>query len=159
MKEPKGFQFRLSQQERQELHGLLRGGLQPVRTVLRAVALRQLAEGQAIRKVAANVGLTPKRVWLTCQRYQQGGLERALYERARPGKAALLDARQRQRLIALVCSPPPQGRARWTVRLLAEEAVKRQRGPRGGRETGRVLLGSPHLKPWRGKKCGRRATG
>src|SRR2546425_2557094 len=151
MKEPKGFQFRLSKQERQELHGLLRGGLQPVRTVLRALALRQLAEGQAIRKVAANVGLTPKTVWLTRQRYQQGGLERALYERARPGKAALLDARQRQRLIALVCSPPPQGRARWTVRLLAEEAVKRKLVPRVGRETVRVLLESHDLKPWREK--------
>jgi hypothetical protein len=54
------------------------GGLQPVRTVLRALVLRQLAEGQAIRKVARNVGLTSKTVWLTSQRYQQGGLEGAL---------------------------------------------------------------------------------
>src|SRR3989449_10556659 len=154
MKEPKGFQFRLSKQERQELHGLLRGGLQPVRTVLRALALRQLAEGQAIRKVAANVGLTPKTVWLTRQRYQQGGLERALYERARPGKAALLDARQRQRLIALVCSPPPQGRARWTVRLLAGEAGKRKLGPPGGREAVRGLVENPRLKAGGGKKIG-----
>src|SRR2546427_9937744 len=136
MKGQKRFQVKLSRRERQELDRLLSGGLQPVRTVLRALALRQLAEGQAIRKVAANVGLTPKTVWLTRQRYQQGGLERALYERARPGKAALLDARQRQRLIALVCSPPPQGRARWTVRLLAEEAVRGKRGARGGGGTG-----------------------
>src|SRR2546426_9782435 len=147
MKEPKGFQFRLSKQERQELHGLLRGGLQPVRTVLRALALRQLAEGQAIRKVAANVGLTPKTVWLTRQRYQQGGLERALYERARPGKAALLDARQRQRLIALVCSPPPQGRARWTGGLLAEKAGQRRAEAPGGRETVLGLLGGHQLEP------------
>jgi hypothetical protein len=75
---------------------LLSSGLQPVRTVLRALAMRQLAEGQTIRKVAGNVGLTPKTVWLTSQRYRQGGLERALYERARPGKKALLDASQRQ---------------------------------------------------------------
>src|ERR1700674_2922367 len=119
-------QVRLSKLEQDQLDKLLRGGLQPVRTVLRALALRQLAEGQAIRKVAVNVGLTPKTVWLTSQRYQQGGLERALYERARPGKEALLDAQERQRIIALVCSEPPGGRARWTVRLLAEEAVKRK---------------------------------
>jgi Homeodomain-like domain len=37
-----------------------------------------LADGQAIRKVARKVGLTPKTVWLTSQRYQQGGLEGAL---------------------------------------------------------------------------------
>src|SRR5712664_2179266 len=102
MREGKGFQVRLSRQEQQELNRLLSSGLQPVRTVLRALALRQLAEGQAIRKVAGNVGLTPKTVWLTRQRYQQGGLERALYERARPGKEARLDAAQRQRIIALV---------------------------------------------------------
>src|SRR5450756_1055778 len=155
----RGFQVRLSKREQQELQGLLRSGLQPVRTVQRALALRQLAEGQAIRQVAANVGLTPKTVWLTSQRYQQGGLERALYERARPGAAALLDAQQRQHIIALACSEPPAGRARWTVRLLAEEAVKRKLVPRVGRETIRVLLQSHELKPWREKNVVRGQAG
>jgi transposase len=149
----------LSKQERQELRRLLQSGLQPVRTVQRALALRQLADGQAIRKVAANVGLTPKTVWLTSQRYRQGGLERALYERPRPGKAMLLDLQQRQRIVALVCGPPPAGRARWTVRLLAEEAVKRKLVPRVGRETVRVLLESHDLKPWREKNVVRGGTG
>jgi putative transposase len=155
----RGFQVRLSKREEQELQRLLRSGLQPVRTVQRALALRQLAEGQAIRKVATNVGLTPKTVWLTSQRYQQGGLERALYERARPGKAALLNGRQRQRIVALVCGPPPEGRARWTVRLLAEEAVKRRLVPRVSRETVRILLENHDLKPWREKNVVRGDTG
>jgi putative transposase len=116
MREGRGSSVCLSQQHRQERKRLLSSGLQPVRTVLRALALQQLARGDAIRKVASNVGLTPKTVWLVSQRYQQGGLERALYERPRPGKAALLDAGQRQRIIALACSQPPEGRARWTVR-------------------------------------------
>ena len=128
------------------------------RCVLRALVLRQLADGQAIRKVARNVVLTPKTVWLTSQRYQQGGLERALYEGARPGKEARLDAQQRQRIVALVCGPPPAGRARWTVRLLAEEAVKRKLVPRVGRETVRILLESHDLKPWREKNVVRGRT-
>jgi len=103
--------------------------------------------------------LTPKTVWLTSQRYQQGGLERALYERARPGKAALLDGPQRQRIVALVCGPPPEGRARWTVRLLAEEAVKRRLVPRVSRETVRILLENHDLKPWREKNVVRGDTG
>ena len=74
-KQPQG---RLSRQEQQELRRLLQNGLQPVRTVLRALALRQLAEGQTVRQVAKNVALTPKTVWLTSQRFRQGGLERAL---------------------------------------------------------------------------------
>jgi len=159
MSERKRFPVRLSKQDRQEINRLLSGGRQPVRTVLRALALRQLADGQTIRKVAASVGLTPKTVWLTSQRYQQGGLERALYERARPGSAALLDAQQRQHIIALACSEPPAGRARWTVRLLAEEAVKRKLVPRVGRETIRVLLQNHELKPWREKNVVRGQAG
>jgi len=151
--------IRLSQQEQQELRRLLQGGLQPVRTVLRALALRQRAGGQTVRQVAKNVALTPKTVWLTSQRFRQGGLERALYERSRPGKAALLDAQHRQRIVALVCGPPPEGRARWTVRLLTEEVVKRQLVPRVGRETIRVLLESHDLKPWREKNVVRGGTG
>ena len=151
--------IRLSQREQQELRHLLQSGLQPVRTVLRALAVRQLAEGQTVRQVAKNVALTPKTVWLTSQRYRQGGLERALYERPRPGKAALLDARHRQRIVALVCGPPPEGRARWTVRLLTEEVVKRKLLPRVGRETIRVLLESHDLKPWREKNVVRGRTG
>jgi hypothetical protein len=45
-------------------------------------------------------------VWLTSQRYQQGGLEQALHEGPVRGKNRLLDTARRQRLIALVCSPP-----------------------------------------------------
>src|SRR5450759_4348757 len=129
----RGFQVRLSKREQQELQGLLRSGLQPVRTVQRALALRQLAEGQAIRQVAANVGLTPKTVWLTSQRYQQGGLERALYERARPGKAALLDGPQRQRIVALVCGPPPEGRTtHQSHNALPLRTIQQRRFPRPG---------------------------
>ena len=118
-------------------------------------ALWQLADGQTIRQVAKHVALTPeKTVWLTSQRYRQGGLERALYERPRPGKAALLDEQHRQRIVALACGPPPEGRARWTVRLLTEEVVKRKLVPRVGRETIRVLLENHDLEAVAGKKCG-----
>src|ERR1035438_2675131 len=159
MEDRRRVQVRLSKSEKQQLDKLLSGGLQPVRTVLRALVLRQLADGQTIRKVARNVGLTPKTVWLTSQRYRQGGLERALWERPRPGKALLLDGQQRQRIVALACGPPPEGRARWTVRLLTEEVVKRKLVPRVGRETIRILLESHDLKPWREKNVVRGRVG
>ena len=157
MSEPS--RVRLSKQERRELGRLLQGGLRPVRTVLRALALRQLADGRSIREVAKSVGLTPKTVWLTGQRYRQGGLERALYERPRPGQSPLLDESQRQRIVALACGPPPEGRAHWTVRLLSEEVVKRKWVPRVGRETIRTLLQTHDLKPWREKNVVRGRTG
>jgi transposase len=95
--------------------------------------------------------LTRQSVRNLARRYEQGGLERALYEKQRPGAEKLLTTQQRQRIIAMVCSDPPQGRARWTVRLAAEEAVKRRLVPRVGRETIRILLLSHDLKPWREK--------
>ncbi len=85
------------------------------------------------------------------RRYEDGGLERVLYDKQRPGAAPVLEAGQKQRIIAMVCSDPPAGWARWTVRLIAEEAVKRKLLPRVGRETIRILLQSHELKPWREK--------
>ena len=81
-------------------------------------------------------------------------MEAALYENQRPGAATVLDDSQKQRIIAMVCSDPPEGRARWTVRLVAQEAVKRKLVPRVGRETIRILLLSHDLKPWREKNVG-----
>src|SRR4051812_45994455 len=54
-------------------------------------------------------------------------------------------------MFAMVCSNPPAGRARWTGRLVAEEAVKRKLVPKVGRETIRILLLPHDLKPWREK--------
>ena len=141
----------LKKSERDELDRVLGGGVQPVRVVLRSLALSQLHEGKSISKVAANVRLTSKAVREIGRRYEESGLERALYDKQRPGAQSLLDTRQRQRIIAMVCSDPPQGRARWTVRLIAEEAVKRKLVPKVGRETIRVLLLSHDFKPWREK--------
>ena len=135
---------------------LLRGGLQPVRVVLRALALWQLAAGQTAAQVAANLDLTSKAVRQIGGRYRQRGLERALHDRPRPGAAPALDPGQRQRIVAMVCSDPPEGYGRWTVRLIAQEAVKRKLVPKVGRETIRVLLQSHDLKPWREKNVVRR---
>ena len=142
---------RLSKRNREELRQLLRRGLQPVRTTLRALALLQLDAGQTASEVGANLQLTPKAVREIGQRYEDGDLERALYDKQRPGAVPVLEASQKQRIIAMVCSDPPAGRARWTVRLIAEEAVKRKLLPRVGRETIRVLLQSHDFKPWREK--------
>ena len=143
------------QKDQKELARLLSGGgIQQVRVVLRALALLQLAKGASAPRIADVIPLTPQAIRKVGHRYEQGGLESALYERQRPGATAVLDASQKQRIIAMVCSTPPAGRARWTVRLVAEESVKRKLVPRVGRETIRILLLSHDLKPWREKNVG-----
>ena len=142
---------RLKAEDLTEVRSLLRGGVQQVRVVLRALALKQLAAGVAPLSVAKSVPLTAKAIRELAHRYNSGGLERALYDKQRPGASQILNASQKQRIVAMVCSQPPQGRARWTVRLVAREAVRRRLVPRVGRETVRVLLESHDLKPWREK--------
>src|SRR5215813_8157337 len=89
--------------DQEELADLLSGGVQQVRVVLRALALLQLAKGASAPQIAKVVPLTPQAIRNIGHRYQQGGLERALYERQRPGATEVLDDSQKQRLIAMVC--------------------------------------------------------
>src|SRR6202140_269548 len=148
--------FHLKAQDKKVLRQMLSGGIQQVRVVLRALALLQLDAGLSAPKVSRTVPFAAQAIRTIGKRYQQGGLERALFERKRTGHPELLGASDKQRIIAIVCSQPPEGRARWTVRLVAEEAVKRKLVPRVGRETIRILLESHDLKPWREKNvvCG-----
>jgi putative transposase len=151
--------FHLKAQDQKELRQLLSGGVQQVRVVLRALTLLQLGEGLSAPKVSQTVQFTAQAVRTIAKRYHEGGLERALYEKQRVGHAELLGASEKQRIIAMVCSQPPEGQARWTVRLVAREAVKRKLVPRVGRETIRILLESHDLKPWREKNVVRGRIG
>ena len=129
-----------------------------MRAVLRAMALLQLAKGVSAPRIAEFIPLTPQAIRKVGHRYVEGGLDRALYEKERPGATALLEDSQKQRIIAMVCGNPPEGYARWTVRLVAEHAIKKRLVPRVGRETIRVLLLSHDLKPWREKNVVRSGT-
>lgn len=151
--------FHLKAQDKKELEQMLSGGIQQVRVVLRALVLLQLNEGLSAPKVSRTIPFAAQAIRTIAQRYRQGGLERALFERKRTGHAELLQASDKQRIIAMVCSQPPEGRARWTVRLVAAEAVKRKLVPDVGRETIRILLQSHDLKPWREKNVVRGRVG
>ncbi len=142
----------LSPEDVEALRTLLRGGIQPVRVVQRARTLLLLQQGQSPPAVARAVGITAQAVRNIGWRYHAGGLERALIDSPRPGAKPALDVKQGQQIVAMVCSDPPHGFARWTVRLIAEEAVKRKLVPTVGRETIRLLLLNHDLKPWREKK-------
>jgi len=148
----------VTKKDRMALEEFLSGGVQPVRAVPRGMALRQLAKGVSAPRIAEFIALTPQAIRKVGHRYAEGGLERALYEKQRPGAANLLEDSQKQRIIAMVCAAPPEGHARWTVRLVAGQAVKKRLVPRVGRETIRILLLSHDLKPWREKNVVRSRT-
>jgi hypothetical protein len=159
MSQHRGLQIELSRAERRQIEELLRGGVQPVRTVIRALVLRQMDQGRTTVEAGAAVGISAKAAWEIGKRYLEGGLERAVYDGPRPGQKPLLNAEQGQRIIAMVCGPPPTGRARWTVRLVAEEAVKRKLVEHVSPARVHLLLQSHDLKPWREKNVVRGKTG
>jgi putative transposase len=151
--------IKIKPKDRADIEQLVRTGVQQVRVVVRALVLRQFAEGSTAPRIAEALPLTAKAIREIASRYERGGLDRALYDQQRPGAQPLLNDSQKQRIVAMVCGEPPEGRARWTVRLIAEESVKRKLVPRAGRETIRVLLQSHDLKPWREKNVVRGGIG
>jgi transposase len=58
------------------------------------------------------------------KRYHEGGLDAALHEKARSGAPPKIDSRIEAQLTLLACSEPPDGRSKWTVRLLADKLVE-----------------------------------
>jgi putative transposase len=75
----------VTKKDQKTLKKLLAGGVQPVRVVLRALALQQMAKGVSAPRIATVVPVTAQAIRKIGHRYRQEGLERALYEKARPG--------------------------------------------------------------------------
>ncbi|WP_140798273.1 helix-turn-helix domain-containing protein [Myxococcus xanthus] len=151
--------LKLKQADRAALEALTHRGRESVRVLSRARVLQLLSEGWTVVGAAEAVGVTQTTARTVRRRYQQEGLVGALHERPRPGAARLLTERQASEVVAMVCAPPPEGRGRWTVRLIAQEAVRRGFVAKVGRETVRELLLRHDLKPWREKNVVRAQTG
>ena len=110
-----------------------------------------LHAGQAVSEVARGLGTYPREIRRIGWRYLEGGVDHALSEDERHKPSPLLDARAEAQVVALACSAPPEGRARWTVVLLTEEAVRRKIVKTVSRETIRLVLVRHEMKPWREK--------
>jgi transposase len=109
-------------------------------------------------QVAKSVRLTAQTVRNLIRRYEQHGLRGALYEKERPGAYPSSTTSKNNTLLPWFAAIRPPGFARWTVRLIAEEAVKRRLVPRAGREAIRILLLRHDLRPWRAKNVMRSET-
>jgi hypothetical protein len=91
-------------------------------------------------QVASLCGVSARTVARVRARFARDGFAVALHGRPHPGSAPKLSAEQEARLIALACTAPPPGHARWSVRLLAERVVELAMMPPVGRELVRTTL-------------------
>src|ERR671913_2001982 len=141
----------LSEAERTELQGMLSGGRHAVRRLKRAQILLATDAGQSDEAIATSVAVSASTVRRTKRRFVEGSLERALSEERRPGARRKLSGQEEALLVATACADPPEGRARWTVELLAGEIVRLTEHESLSRETVRRRLAENALKPWREK--------
>jgi transposase len=150
----------LSEIERCELQVMLRGGKHAARMLKRAQILLAADVGVCDEIIATTVAVSASTVYRTKRRFVEGNLERALSEEPRPGAARKLSGKDEALLVATACSRPPEGRARWTLELLAGEIVQLTTHERLSRETVRRRLAENALKPGRQKMwCIPKVTG
>lgn len=130
----------LREDERTRLRGLLRGGKAPVRMVTRARVLLKANEGCTDAAIASALEIGVATVSRVRKRCVEQGVDRALREQPRPGARRKLSGKQEAHLIAVACSVPPAGHARWTLRLLAGKVVELGFAPSISPETVRSML-------------------
>jgi transposase len=118
------YPVRLAQGEREQLQQVIRGGKSPARKTARARILLKTDEGWSAPRVAEALDISVGTVFRTKRRFAEGGLEEALKERPRPSRTGKLDDKGEAHLIALACSPAPEGHDHWTLRLLAGKVVE-----------------------------------
>jgi len=122
------YAIHLTPAQRQELAQLIRRGNAPARTQTRAriLLLSDQSQGQQRpnQDIAEAVLCAKGTVVNVRRRFQEGGLRAALYDKERPGAVPKVDGAVEAQLTMLACSAPPEGRARWTLRLLAEKLIE-----------------------------------
>ncbi len=143
------YRVELSQAERGELTAVLSKGRRAARKLKRAQILLAADAGRGEEEIARTVAVSGSTVYRTKRRFVEGNLERALSEEPRPGAERKLTGKEEALLVATACASPPEGRARWTLELLAGVMVKLTEHESLSAETVRRRLAENGLKPWR----------
>lgn len=148
---PKKYRVKLSEVERNELRALTRKGKHSAAMVKRANILLSLDESCGeVRKqmeIAQQLSTTPATIYNVSRRYFEEGLRAAIERRPRqrPSIQPIATGDIEARIIALACSEPPEGRSRWTLRLLEAKVVELQIVPSISDNTIGRLLKKRHL--------------
>ena len=143
--------IKLTAKEKKEIEKILKSKQPVLRVYKRARVLHLVSSGHSQAKAALLSGVSVSTSARTCLKYKKGGLKEALYDQARCGCPGKFTTRQKQRAVAMICSSPPKGFPRWTIRLVAEELRRRKITSKISRNTVWLLMQSHKLKPWREK--------
>ena len=127
----KKYVVRLSREERERLETLIRKGKSPAQRLLKARILlkadvSEFGEGWSDSRIIKALETSVSMVYRVRKQLVEEGFEAVLSrkQRATPAVARIFDGEKEAKLIALACSKPPKGRARWTLRLLETKVVE-----------------------------------
>jgi transposase len=120
----KQFHVQLSDEERRELKRLVESGRKLARKITRARILLLADAGKKDREIAEALLVCVQTVHKVRKRFFNEKSINSLEEKPRSGKPSKLDGLTVAHITALACSDPPEGRKRWTLRLLADRAVE-----------------------------------
>jgi len=150
----KRYKVTLEAEERQQLHDLIAAGQAAARKLAHARILLKAdaADGGPAwpdHRIADALEVSTATVERVRQRFVEQGLDVALDRklRERPAREIKLDGRAEARLIALACSAPPEGRATWTMKLLADKLVELEVVDSISDETVRLALKKTRSSP------------
>ncbi len=115
---------RLKKDEKIFLLELANKGKESARKIKRANILLLADEGKADKEISETIKTSQSTIERTRKKYVENGLCYALEELPRSGAPKSLDGRAEALLIATVCSEPPEGRTRWTMRLLEDHLIE-----------------------------------
>ena len=118
------FAVRLDAGEKVQLRKLIRAGRSSAQAITRARILVKTDEGWSASRVAAALDVSERTVFRAKRRYVEEGLEEVLRHHNSPNPYRKVDDRVEAHLIALTCSPAPEGQDHWTLRALAGKAVE-----------------------------------
>ena len=118
------FAVRLTPEERNQLEHMVRAGRSSARVTTRARILLKTGEGWTGPKVAQALDVAEGTVFRIKRRFAADGLDGALRDRTQPHRYRKLDDRGEAHIIALACSPAPEGHDHWNLRLLAGRMVE-----------------------------------
>ncbi len=122
-----------------------------MRVVRRAFVLLKSDEGFTDEEIVEHIGCSERTVRGVRKRFATRGSNAALFDAPRSGAPATFTPRQRQQVIALACSEPPEGRVRWTLELLCQHAAEQGIVESVSKSEVALWLAEHDLKPWRKK--------
>ena len=133
-------ELKISKRDLKYLEEFSRKGNRKARSLKRANVLLLSNNGKPETAIATILGTSRATVYNVKNRYRSSGLLVALEEKSRSGQPRKYDEKKTAEIIAIACTSPPEGRKRWTVRLIADALRKKSGFETLNRESVRLVL-------------------